>query len=93
MSPRDAAALTAALVVALLAAAWWYGRPSAEGLCGRPAGPDNLQTYDSPYVYPRLFAERAAAGDVNNRCTLFCGQLPCARWCRADEPPHAPTFG
>lgn len=50
---------------------------------GEPmSGPANIQLYDIPLWYPNFVAKTLMKWDGDKRCAAYCGQEPCAIWCR-----------
>jgi hypothetical protein len=52
-------------------------------LCGRRAAFRAAPVlYDRPRVFPLYTARPLLAFDPEGRCAAWCGQRPCAVWCR-----------
>ena len=82
MKSSDAIVLTVIVMIVVLVIAW-YARARASKGDGYCPGPGNINLYDHPYKnYPTYEGRGATWWDGDRHCAAYCGQSPCAVWCR-----------
>jgi hypothetical protein len=84
MKTREAALLTATVIVVLIVIVWYSQRNRAAPSAKFQSGPYNIGVYDSPYEnYPYYEGRAETSGwDGDERCVAYCEQSPCTIWCR-----------